>query len=65
MPGEVRGDVVRVVGGEALVRTPDNTALRDVVLDSIQSIPGVRSTRTWLVFEEDQGKGVRWDTPST
>jgi DNA-binding Lrp family transcriptional regulator len=30
-----------------LVRAPDNAALRDLVLDRIQSIPGVRTTRTW------------------
>lgn len=40
----------------ALVRAPDNAALRDLVLDRVQSIPGVRSTRTWLVFDE-------WDNP--
>lgn len=40
----------------ALVRAPDNAALRDLVLDEVQSIPGVRSTRTWLVFDE-------WDNP--
>jgi DNA-binding Lrp family transcriptional regulator len=58
-----------LVGGDydvlALVRTPDNSALRHVVLDSIQDIPGVRSTRTWLVFEEERGRGVQWDAPST
>ncbi|MEV4641410.1 Lrp/AsnC family transcriptional regulator [Actinoplanes sp. NPDC049548] len=51
-----------LIGGDhdvlALVRTPDNTALRDVVLDRIQDIPGVRTTRTWLVFEEETGRGV-------
>jgi DNA-binding Lrp family transcriptional regulator len=54
-----------LIGGEhdvlALVRAPDNAALRDVVLDRIQDIPGVRSSRTWLVFEEQQGRGVPWD----
>ncbi|WP_331766932.1 Lrp/AsnC family transcriptional regulator [Embleya sp. NBC_00896] len=54
-----------LVGGDydvlALVRTPDNTALREVVLEQIQSIPNVRSTRTWLVFEEAQGHGADWD----
>ena len=40
----------------ALVRAPDNAALRDLVLDKVQSIPGVRSTRTGLVFDE-------WDNP--
>lgn len=54
-----------LVGGDhdvlALVRAPDNAALRDVVLDRIQDIPGVRTSRTWLVFEELQGRGVPWD----
>lgn len=35
-----------------LVHTPDNRALRDLVLTRIQSIPEVISTRTLLVFEE-------------
>lgn len=43
-----------------LVRTPDNAALRDLVLDGIQSIPSVRSTRTWLVFDEFEGAGADW-----
>jgi len=43
-----------------LVRAPDNAALGDLVLDRIQSIPGVRTTRTWLVFEELQGPGADW-----
>ncbi|HEY5248743.1 MAG TPA: Lrp/AsnC ligand binding domain-containing protein, partial [Dermatophilaceae bacterium] len=43
-----------------LVRAPDNAALRDLVLDRIQSIPGVRTTRTWLVFDELQGPGADW-----
>jgi DNA-binding Lrp family transcriptional regulator len=51
-----------LVGGDydvlALVRTSDNAELRRVVLDGIQDIPGVRSTRTWLVFEEFQGRGA-------
>ncbi|MET9529884.1 MULTISPECIES: Lrp/AsnC family transcriptional regulator [unclassified Streptomyces] len=41
-----------------LVRAPDNTTLRDVVLNEIQRLPGVRSTRTWLVFEEREGRGT-------
>ena len=53
-----------LVGGDydvlALVRTRDNAELRRIVLERIQDIPGVRSTRTWLVFEEVQGKGVDW-----
>lgn len=44
-----------------LVRAPDNAALRDLVLDRIQGIPGVRTTRTWLVFAELPGPGPDWD----
>ena len=44
----------------ALVRAPDNSTLRDIVLDRIQSVPGVLSTRTWLVFEEVPGRGTPW-----
>ena len=43
-----------------LVRAPDNAALRDLVLDRIQAIPGVQTTRTWLVFDELQGPGAEW-----
>jgi DNA-binding Lrp family transcriptional regulator len=43
-----------------LVRTPDNAALRVLVLDRIQSIPSVRTTRTWLVFDEFEGPGADW-----
>ncbi|GAA3671183.1 Lrp/AsnC family transcriptional regulator [Nonomuraea antimicrobica] len=53
-----------MVGGDydvlALVRTPDNAALRQVVLERIQDIPGVRGTRTWLVFDEARGRGAGW-----
>jgi DNA-binding Lrp family transcriptional regulator len=35
-----------------LVRTSDNQALRDVILDDLQSIDGITSTRTLLIFEE-------------
>ena len=44
----------------ALVRAPDNATLRDVVLNRVQGIPGVLSTRTWLVFEEFDGAGTPW-----
>jgi DNA-binding Lrp family transcriptional regulator len=48
-----------LLGGDhdvlALVRAPDNAALRDLVLNQVQAIPGVLSTRTWLVFEEFDG----------
>ena len=47
---------VGLVGGDfdvlLLVRVADNAALRHLVLEKIQCIPGVRATRTWLVFEE-------------
>lgn len=45
-----------LVGGDfdvlVAVRTPDNATLRDVVLEQIHSLAGVRASRTWLVFEE-------------
>ncbi|TDB91634.1 Lrp/AsnC family transcriptional regulator [Actinomadura sp. KC216] len=44
------------VGGDVdlimLVRTPDNASLRDIVLSRIHTVEGVRSTRTWLIFDE-------------
>jgi DNA-binding Lrp family transcriptional regulator len=47
---------IALVGGEfdvlMLVHTVDNRALRDLVLNKIQSIPGVLATQTLLVFEE-------------
>lgn len=50
---------VSLVGAEfdmlVEVRARDNHELRDVVLGSIQAVPGVRATRTWLVFEEWEG----------
>ncbi|MFJ9909269.1 Lrp/AsnC family transcriptional regulator [Streptomyces sp. NPDC101152] len=45
---------------QVLVRTPDNIALRQVVLERIQAVPGVRSSRTWLVFDEVRGRGAVW-----
>ncbi|MFI7429914.1 Lrp/AsnC family transcriptional regulator [Micromonospora sp. NPDC049836] len=55
---------VALLSGEhdvlALVRAPDNATLRDVVLDRVQSIAGVLSTRTWLVFEEYDGTQSPW-----
>lgn len=48
-----------MVGGDfdvlVLVRAPDNQALREIVLERIQEVLGVRSTRTWLVFDEVTG----------
>jgi DNA-binding Lrp family transcriptional regulator len=53
-----------LVGGDfdvlALVRAPDNAALRHIVLERIQEIDGVRGTRTWLIFDEHDGLGVDW-----
>lgn len=47
---------IALVGGEfdvlMLVHTPDNRALRELVLGSIQSLPEVLATQTLLVFEE-------------
>ncbi|MET7651735.1 MULTISPECIES: Lrp/AsnC family transcriptional regulator [unclassified Streptomyces] len=48
---------IALVGGDfdvlLLVHTPDNRALREVVLTRLQAIPEVLSTRTLLVFEEE------------
>ncbi|MFF9690653.1 Lrp/AsnC family transcriptional regulator [Streptomyces sp. NPDC014623] len=46
-----------------LVHTPDNQALRELVLTRIQAIPEVLSTRTLLVFEETD-LGTRPDRPA-
>lgn len=50
-----------LVGGDfdvlLLVRAPNNAELRRVVLEHIQDVEGVRSTRTWLVFDEHRGPG--------
>lgn len=51
---------IALVGGEfdvvLLVRARDNADLRRLVLDDIQAIPGVSSTRTLLIFEESSGE---------
>lgn len=44
-----------------MVRAPDNGALRRIVFDEMQAIPGVTGTTTWLVFEEHEGAGAPWD----
>lgn len=53
-------DHLALVGGDfdvlVLVRAPDNAALRHLVLERIQDVPGVKSTRTWLVFDEADGR---------
>ncbi|WP_072802780.1 Lrp/AsnC family transcriptional regulator [Rhodococcoides yunnanense] len=52
-------DHFSLLGGDfdvlVLVRTPDNETLRHVVLEGLQAVDGVRSTRTWLIFEEARG----------
>ncbi|MFG2005133.1 Lrp/AsnC family transcriptional regulator [Spirillospora sp. NPDC048911] len=57
-----------MVGGDydilVLVRAPDNEALKHVVLERIQDIPGIRGTRTWLVFDEARGRGTDWTPPA-
>lgn len=44
----------------ALVRAPDNAALRHLVLNEVQGIPGVLATRTWLIFDEFDGLSSPW-----
>ena len=50
-----------LVGGDfdviLLVRAADNAALRHVVLDQLQAIPGVLSSRTFLIFEDIENRG--------
>ena len=50
---------IALVGGDfdvlLLVRAADNSHLRRVVLEDIQSIPWVRNTRTILIFEDFSG----------
>lgn len=54
-----------LVGGEfdviLLVRALDNEHLRRVVLDQLQEIPGVLSSRTLLIFEDVDN---RWECPA-
>lgn len=54
---------IALVGGEVdlllLVRARDNHDLRRVVLEQLQSIPSVRSTKTWLIFEDFDPEGQR------
>ena len=55
-----------LVGGEfdvvLLVRARDNSDLRRIVLDEIQGMDGVLSTRTLLIFEETE---PQYASPST
>jgi DNA-binding Lrp family transcriptional regulator len=58
---------IALVGGDfdvlLLVRTTDNATLRDVVLERIKAVQGVRASRTWLIFEESHGSGAPWLQP--
>lgn len=57
-------DWFTLLGGDfdvlVMVRSPDNDALRNVVLEQIHSLAGIRSSRTWLVFEEWSEPGCEW-----
>ena len=61
-------DHFSLLGGDfdvlVLIRTPDNESLRQVVLEGLQSLDGVRATRTWLIFDEDRG-GLGRTAPPT
>ena len=50
---------IALVGGEfdvlVLVRALDNRDLRRIVLERIQSLPGVTMSRTFLIFEDHRG----------
>lgn len=53
-----------LLGGDfdvlVLVRAPDNQELRHTVLEELQGLDGVLSTKTWLIFEEGNGPGPNW-----
>ena len=53
---------VALVGGDfdvmVLVRARDNRDLRRIVLEEVQSIDGVTSTQTFLIFEDHQPKAT-------
>lgn len=57
-------DHVALVGADfdvlVQVRAPDTAALRELVLERIQAVPGVKGTRTILVFEDLPGAGPGW-----
>ncbi|MFD8249597.1 MULTISPECIES: Lrp/AsnC family transcriptional regulator [Nocardia] len=54
-----------LLGGDfdvlVLVRAPDNTALRNLVLERLHALNGVRSTKTWLILEEANGPRSIWE----
>lgn len=47
-----------------LVRTKDTSALRDLVLDKICSIPGVGTTRTSIILKESNNPRLHGDSSS-
>ncbi len=53
-----------LLGGDfdvlVLMRAPNNHALRDLVLEKLHTLEGVRSTRTWLIYDEANGPGPTW-----
>lgn len=57
-------DQISLLGSEfdvlCHVHAPDNEALRVLVLERMQAIPGVQGSRTWLSFEEIRGAGTPW-----
>ncbi len=62
---------IALIGGEVdallLVRARDNHDLRRVVLERLQAIPSIRSTKTWLIFEDfaPETSGARSPAPSS
>lgn len=54
---------VALVGGEfdvmVLVRARDNRDLRRVILEQVQGVPGVKSSRTSLIFEDMDAHLIR------
>lgn len=58
-------DSISLLGSDfdvlVLAHAPDNQALRTLVLERIQAIPGIIGTRTWLSFEEIRGAGAPWE----
>lgn len=57
-------DQFSLLGGDydvlVLVRAPNNSALGHLVLERLQSLDGVLSTKTWLIFDEANGPGAQW-----
>lgn len=53
-----------LLGGDfdvlVLVRAPNNHTLRDLVMERLHALEGVRTTKTWLIYDEDNGPGPDW-----